>query len=74
MNDQSLTDEQLVTMLSESKIKAFNAIYARYWKMLYAVAYSQLGTKEEAEDIVHNVFERIWNNRDIQKINCLKAS
>ena len=73
MNDQSLTDEQLVTMLGESKIKAFDAIYVRYWKLLYAVAYSQLGTKEEAEDIVQTVFERIWNNRQVQKINCLKA-
>lgn len=73
MNDQSLTDEQLVAMLGESKMKAFDAIYARYWKMLYAVAYSQLGTKEEAEDIVQTVFEKIWNNRLEQKINCLKA-
>jgi RNA polymerase sigma-70 factor (family 1) len=73
MNYQSLTDEQLVGLLCESKIGAFDVIYARYWKMLYAVAYSQLGTKEEAEDIVHNVFERIWHNRETQKINCLKA-
>lgn len=73
MNYQSLTDEQLVMGLCDNKISAFDAIYARYWKILYSVAYSQLGTKEEAEDIVHNVFERIWNNRQIQKINCLKA-
>jgi RNA polymerase sigma-70 factor (ECF subfamily) len=73
MNYQTLTDEQLVKSLCESKKAAFDAIYARYWKMLYAVAYGQLGSKEEAEDIVHNVFERIWNNREIQKINCLKA-
>ena len=73
MDYRALTDEQLVAVLREGKIAAFDAIYARYWKMLYAVAYGQLGTKESAEDMVHNVFERIWNNRESQKINCLKA-
>ena len=69
----TFSDEQLTVLLTQSNKKAFDAIYLRYWKVLYAVAYHQLGTKEEAEDIVHSVFERIWNNRMSLKINCLKA-
>lgn len=70
---RDFSDEQLVVLLTQSNKKAFDAIYERYWKTLYAVAYHQLGTKEEAEDIVHGVFERIWNNRNTLTINCLKA-
>jgi RNA polymerase sigma-70 factor (family 1) len=73
MHNQNHTDGQLVALLSESNKAAFDAIYARYWRLLYAVAFGQLGTKEEAEDIVHNVFERIWNNRQTQQIKNLKA-
>ena len=73
MNYQTLSDEQLITSLCDSKVAAFDEIYRRFWKILYSVAYNQRGTKEEAEDIVHNVFESIWNNRENQKINCLKA-
>ncbi|MEN9611666.1 MAG: hypothetical protein RLZZ628_2480 [Bacteroidota bacterium] len=69
----NLSDEDLLTELLQSNKAAFDAIYVRYWKMLFAIAYHQLGTKEEAEDMVHNVFEKIWTNRFSLKINCLKA-
>jgi len=73
MRYQNQSDEDLVSLLGENNKNAFDAVYARYWRVLFAVAYGQLGTKEEAEDIVHNVFERIWNNRSALKITCLKA-
>lgn len=73
MQYQTLSDEQLVRLLTESKVAAFNTIYERYWKMLFAVAYNQIGTKEEAEDLVHNIFERLWHGRETLQINCLRA-
>ncbi len=69
----ALSDENLVILLSKSNKNAFDAMYARYWKLLYAISYNQLGTKEEAEDMVQNVFERIWNNRFDVRISNLKA-
>ena len=70
---QTLSDENLAALISKSNKNAFDVMYARYWKLLYALAYNQLGTKEESEDMVQNVFERIWNNRLEQKITNLKA-
>ena len=58
------TDDQLVELLQQGNEKAFGEIYNRYWFKLFGVAYHQTGTKEEAEELVHDVFESLWNNRD----------
>src|SRR5882672_11790750 len=43
---------------------AFEALYRRYWERLYAFAYRYLRSKEDAEEIVQEVFFRIWRGRE----------
>lgn len=62
-NSTSLTDEQLTGQLHQGSMRAFEAIYHRYWTKLYAFAYHQVGVKEDAEQIVHDVFEYLWLRR-----------
>lgn len=43
-------------MLSDSGKNAFETAYDRYADMMYRVALSHLGVREDAEDAVHDVF------------------
>ncbi len=62
------SDSELVALLGEGNERAFEAIYRRYWHKLYQVAYQNIGSQEEAEHIVQEVFTRIWNRREQQNI------
>lgn len=63
MNVRQFGDAHLVEFLQEGKISAFEEIYRRYWCKLYGIAYHQTGVKEEAEELVQEVFLSIWNRR-----------
>ena len=58
-----LSDEQLVDFLMQGNERAYEEIYNRYWYNLFAIAYHETGTREEAEELVHDVFESLWNRR-----------
>lgn len=62
INSQS-NDEDLVDWLRSGNARAFEEIYQRYWYNLYRVAYQQTGTREEAEELVQNLFENLWHRR-----------
>ena len=70
---EPLTDQQLVDLLQAGSEKAFAEIYNRYWFKLYSIAYHQTGAKEEAEELVHDVFESLWNRREQAEIKHLSA-
>ncbi len=63
MTYQSLPDEQLLVLLRADDDGAFAEIYDRYWYRLFSVAYHRLGMREEAEELVHDVFESLWHKR-----------
>ncbi|QKZ12118.1 RNA polymerase sigma factor [Spirosoma sp. KUDC1026] len=73
MKYQSISDEQLILFLKDGDTVAFEEIYNRYWYRLFGLAYQQTGTKEEAEELVHDLFESIWNRRQQIVINHLGA-
>lgn len=58
------TDSQLAALLKESDHKAYAVIYDRYKFLLYAHAYKKLQDREEARDVVQEVFITLWNKRD----------
>lgn len=73
MKYRSVSDEQLLFFLREGNANAFAEIYDRYWYKLFGVAYHKIGTKEEAEELVHDVFESLWNKRQEVLITHLGA-
>lgn len=73
MNYQILDDDELTRGLQTGDAKAYQVIYDRYWLKLYALAYAQVGTKEEAKDVVHNLFESLWKNRQTSNIRDLST-
>jgi len=73
MNYRLLQDDILVVFLKEHDAKAFNEIYNRYWQKIFSVAYHQTGNKHEAEELVHDLFESLWNKREISQIKHLSS-
>ncbi|HRN55452.1 MAG TPA: RNA polymerase sigma-70 factor [Agriterribacter sp.] len=65
--------KELLALLKQDSSSAFTQIYHRYWKRLFAIAYNRLKEIETAEDIVHDVFTALWDNRHIIQIDTLES-
>jgi len=66
-------DAALLIAFKNGSIAAFEEIYSRYWFRLYSVAFKQTESKQESEEMVQTVFERIWKNRDTIAVNNIGA-
>ncbi len=58
-----LTENDLVSLLSEDDHQAFTEIYNRFWHKLFAVAYHRLKSEPDAEEVVQDVFLSLWRRR-----------
>jgi RNA polymerase sigma-70 factor (ECF subfamily) len=54
------TDEQLLQCVRDGDEPAFDELYRRYWIPLYDAAYKRLDDRQQAEDIIQDVFIRLW--------------
>ena len=64
MRRHSLANEaQLVRSLSKDNILAFNTLFREYSGRLYRFAFGYLKSEELSEELVQEVFTRIWENR-----------
>ncbi|QEM10420.1 RNA polymerase sigma factor [Mucilaginibacter rubeus] len=59
-----LTDEKLILLLKGSDHKAYAQIYDRYKFILHAHAINKLRDREEARDIIQEVFTYLWAKRE----------
>ena len=59
----TLSDDALLSAFKSGDVFAFEEIYKRYWNTLYVIALKQTFSKQDAEELVQTVFERIWKNR-----------
>lgn len=57
------TDEVLLQLMSSDDQEAFTLIYRRYWEGLFITAAKALRGKQEAEDVVQDVFLSLWRRR-----------
>ncbi|MEO5998253.1 MAG: RNA polymerase sigma-70 factor, partial [Chitinophagaceae bacterium] len=57
------TDEQLLQQIAEDDRTAFTILYRRYWEGLFITASKVLRGKEEAADVVQDVFLSFWKRR-----------
>ena len=56
-------DRELVELLIDSSQPAFNELYARYKNRLMYICKRYLKSEAESEDLVHDIFLRIWETR-----------
>lgn len=59
-----ITDEQLLQQIADDDRQAFTMLYHRYWEDLFITAAKALRGKEEAADVVQDVFLSFWNRRN----------
>ena len=66
MKEQS--DKFLIDQITASNYDAYSELYHRYWKRLYKIACTKVGTEEDALDIVQELFIDFWQRRAELKI------
>lgn len=59
-----MSQEELLVLIYKKDDRAFNHIYDMYSKSLFAVISNLVKDKEEAEDVLQEVFVKIWKNID----------
>jgi RNA polymerase sigma-70 factor (family 1) len=68
------TDLELSDLLKSGDHAAYNEIYNRYERLLYIHAYKRLRDREEARDIIQDLFTVLWTKRsEIQFTGSLRA-
>ena len=59
-----LTDEQLTALVKKGDAQAFAEIYNRYAESLAGFAASKLYNLDDARDILHDMFVKLWEGRE----------
>lgn len=60
----SFTDIQLFSLVKAGSVKAFDALYARYWEKLFNYAYHRMHSKDVAFEMVQDIFVSVWARRE----------
>ena len=63
MGSDEHEDKILLQSLKRGNEKSFRRAYLKYHKQLYGTALKYLRNKAPAEDAVHDIFVKLWNNR-----------
>lgn len=64
MSKKEYTDSELVNLLIQNDEAAFSELYIRFKDRLYYFCLNLLKSREEANDIVQEIFIRIWESRN----------
>ena len=57
-----MTQEELLPLLLRKEEKAFTQLYDMYSKSLFSIITNLINNREEAEDVLQEVFVKIWKN------------
>jgi RNA polymerase sigma-70 factor (family 1) len=71
VNSTDPADDKLLHELRLGSRDAYEAIFNKYWYALFKVAYARTKSKEEAEEIVQEIFAGLWKNHQTLLISHL---
>jgi RNA polymerase sigma-70 factor (ECF subfamily) len=57
-----MADEDLISLIEEQVPEAFAALYDRHSRAVYSLAYRMMGERQAAEDLVQDVFLKVWRS------------
>lgn len=60
MQSDSVSDERLLERCGTGDQAAFQALYERHHRMIYNLVYRMLGNHADAEEVLPEVFVRVW--------------
>ena len=72
-NYKNLTNLELLPLLKKGNENAFNEIYNRYWSILYAYAFRIYTEEKICEDIVQEVFIKLWERAETVTIDNIEG-
>ena len=59
-----MTQEELLPLLLRKEERSFTQLYDMYSKSLFSIITNLISDREEAEDVLQEVFVKIWKNID----------
>lgn len=62
--DINKSNTELVKLLKKGDMKAFDIIYKKYSRRLYGFIFRYIKLESDTEEIVQDVFVKIWKSRD----------
>lgn len=69
---RSITDATLLDRFLQGDERAFVEIYDRYWYKLFLSSYRRTKDKASAEELVQNLFLKLWEKRGALKVDHLE--
>jgi RNA polymerase sigma-70 factor (ECF subfamily) len=72
--EKKVDDSDLVLLIAEGDRAAFKLLYTRYLNNLYRYAFLICNNKETSEEIVQELFVKVWEKRaNLTRVNSIKA-
>jgi RNA polymerase sigma-70 factor (family 1) len=68
-----LSDQELIELLKAEDNTAFEEIFLRYEPLLLNFVYKKIKDRDEAKDILQDIFIQVWNNRNRMVIVSLSS-
>ena len=62
MQTIKLTEEALISLLLDNQKKGYEYLYENYSPVLYNVIYRIVKSEDESDDVLQDVFVKIWKN------------
>ncbi|MEI6137976.1 MAG: RNA polymerase sigma-70 factor [Mariniphaga sp.] len=57
------TEQEMIALLQKGSVTAFERLFKNYGQKLYRFSHRYLKSESEAEDVVQEVFLKLWENR-----------
>lgn len=57
-----LADEELISLVERKDSRAFAVLYDRHSRVAFSLAYRLMGERQAAEDLVQEVYLRVWRS------------
>lgn len=62
-------DRSLILALNQGDPNAFTTLYNEYWSQVYCFVKLYVMNKDTAEEIVQEVFIKVWNSKELIKVD-----
>ena len=71
---QMINDKELLNELGKGELSAYDSLYVTYSARVREFAFRLTKNMEEAEDITHNIFLKVWEEKEeISKVDSFKS-
>lgn len=59
-----LSDLELLLLIRNDDVSAFEELYHRYWESMYNAAYKRLRSREQCRDLLQDIFADLWRRKN----------